>query len=72
MTTERNFKTELGYYIYEDMEDGRTTETIDYEFLISIIQELHNRIEKLEKWQNRAQSSAKSIREHIDFDGCYD
>ena len=72
MTIERNFKTELGYYIYEDMEDGRTTETIDYEFLISIIQELHNRIEKLEKWQNRAQSSAKSVREHIDFDGCYD
>lgn len=72
MTTERNFKTELGYYIYEDMEDGRTTETIDYEFLISIIQELHNRIEKLEKWQERAQSSAKSVREHIDFNGCYD
>jgi len=72
MTTERNFKTELGYDIYEDMEDGRTTETIDYEFLISIIQELHNRIEKLEKWQDQAQSSAKSVREHIDFDGCYD
>jgi len=28
MTTERNFKTELGYYIYEDMEDGRTTEKL--------------------------------------------
>jgi hypothetical protein len=67
MMTERNFKTELGYYTYEDMEDGRTTETIDYEFLISIIQELHQRIEKLEKWQERAQSSAKSVREHIDL-----
>jgi len=72
MMTERNFKNELYYSYYEDMEDGRTIETIDYESLITIIQELHNRIEKLEKWQNRAQSSAKSIREHIDFEGCYD
>ena len=70
--TDRNFTQELYYSYYEDMEDGRTTETIDYEFLISIIQELHNRIEKLEKWQDQAQSSAKSVREHIDFDGCYD
>ena len=54
------------------MEDGRDTESIDYESLITIIQELHQRIEKLEKWQNRTQSSAKSVREHIDFNGCYD
>ena len=34
--------------------------------------ELKERIEKLEKWKDRAQSSAKSVREHIDFEGCYD
>ena len=34
--------------------------------------ELKERIEKLEKWQDRAQSSAKSVREHIDIEGCYD
>ena len=29
--------------------------------------ELKERIEKLERWQERAQSSAKSVREHIDL-----
>ena len=29
--------------------------------------ELKERIEKLEKWQDQAQSSAKSVREHIDL-----
>ena len=47
--TERNFKKELLYSYYEDMEDGRTTETIDYDCLIHIITELHKRIEELEK-----------------------
>jgi len=49
MTTERNFKQELYYSYYEDMEDGRTTETIDYAALIGIIAELCDRIEALEK-----------------------
>ena len=35
--TNRNFKKELYYSYYEDMEDGRTTETIDYAALIGII-----------------------------------
>ena len=65
--TKRNLKQQLQYSYYEDMEDGRTTETIDYDSLIVIIQELHNRIEKLEAWKERAQSSAKSVREHIDL-----
>jgi hypothetical protein len=46
--TERNFKKELCYFYYADMEDGGTTETIDYECLIGIITELCGRIEKLE------------------------
>ena len=54
------------------MEDGNDTETICYPSLICIITELCDRIEKLEAWKDRAQSSAKSVREHIDFDGCYD
>jgi ketopantoate reductase len=47
--TNRNFKQELYYSYYEDMEDGRTTETIDYAALIGIIAELCDRIEQLEK-----------------------
>ncbi len=46
--TERNFKKELLYSSYVDMEDGNDTETIDYECLIGIITELCGRIEKLE------------------------
>ncbi len=46
--TERNFKKELCYFYYADMEDGGTTETIDYECLIGIITELCGRIESLE------------------------
>ena len=52
---------------YIDMEDGSDYETINYESLIEIITELKERIEKLEKWQDQAQSSAKSVREHIDL-----
>ena len=47
--TKRNFKQELYYSYYEDMEDGRTTETIDYDALIGLLTELHDRIEQLEK-----------------------
>ena len=72
MTTERNFDKELFYHSYLDMENGNNIETICYPSLICIITELCDRIEKLEAWKDRAQSSAKSIREHIDFDGCYD
>jgi hypothetical protein len=47
--TERNFTKELLYSYYADMEDGGTTETIDYECLICILTELCDRIEELEK-----------------------
>ncbi len=47
--TERNLKQELYYSYYEDMEDGRTTETIDYECLIEVLGELIDRVEALEK-----------------------
>jgi len=47
--TERNFKKELLYSRYIDMEDGNDTETIYYPSLISIITELCDRIEQLEK-----------------------
>jgi hypothetical protein len=70
--TNRNFAKELLYTYYNDMEGGDDLESIDYRSLIHIITELHNRIEKLEVWKERAQSSAKSVREHIDFEGCYD
>ena len=67
MTTKRNFTQELLYSYYNDMEGGDDIESIDYRSLIHIITELHNRIEKLEAWKERAQSSAKSVREHIDL-----
>jgi len=72
MMTERNFTKELLYSYYNDMEGGDDIESIDYRSLIHIITELHRRIEKLEAWKEQAQSSAKSVREHIDFEGCYD
>lgn len=47
--TERNFVKELCYSRCVDMEDGNDTETICYHSLISIITELCDRIEQLEK-----------------------
>ena len=55
--TGRNFKKELLYSSYIDMEDGNDTETIDYECLIGIITELHQRIEKLEGWKEGLQKT---------------
>jgi hypothetical protein len=46
--SQRNFKQELCYSSYIDMEYGNDRETIDYESLIGIITELVDRIEKLE------------------------
>jgi hypothetical protein len=47
--TERNLKQQLQYSYYEDMEDGRTTETIDYDALIEIIDDLYDKIETLQR-----------------------
>ena len=47
--TNRNFKKELYYSYYEDMEDGRTIETIDYDALIEIIDDLYDKIETLQR-----------------------
>ena len=47
--TERNFKKELNYYVYNDPEYSEDIEKIDYDCLIGIITELCDRIEKLEK-----------------------
>ena len=47
--TDRNFKKELNYYVYNDPEYSEDIETIDYDCLIGIITELCDRIEQLEK-----------------------
>jgi hypothetical protein len=47
--TIRNLKQQLQYSYYEDMEDGRTTETIDYDALIGLLGELIDRVETLER-----------------------
>lgn len=47
--TDRNFKKELFYSQYIDMENGQDTETIDNLALIEILQEMNERIEQLEK-----------------------
>jgi hypothetical protein len=49
MMTERNFKQELFYSQYIDMENGQDTETIDTLSLIELLQEMCERIEQLEK-----------------------
>lgn len=47
--TDRNLKKELNYYVYNDPEYGEDIENISYPALISILQELLERIEQLEK-----------------------
>ena len=47
--TKRNFKQELFYSQYIDMENGQDTETIDTLALIELLQEMLERIEQLEK-----------------------
>lgn len=47
--TDRNFKKELFYSQYIDMENGQDTETIDNLALIELLQEMNERIEQLEK-----------------------
>lgn len=47
--TERNLKQELQYFTYTDMENGDDAENIYYPALILILQDLVERIEKLEQ-----------------------
>ena len=47
--SKRNFKQELFYSQYIDMENGQDTETIDTLALIGLLQEMNERIEQLEK-----------------------
>ena len=47
--TQRNFKQELFYSQYIDMENGQDTETLDTLALIELLQEMNERIEQLEK-----------------------
>jgi len=47
--TDRNFKKELFYSQYIDVENGQDTETIDTLALIELLQEMNERIEQLEK-----------------------
>ena len=46
--TDRNFKKELNYYVYNDPEYSEDIEKIDYRALIGVITELCGRIEALE------------------------
>lgn len=48
MTT-RNLKKELCYSSYADYENGRDIENIDFECLIYLLEEILERLEKLEK-----------------------
>ena len=47
--TSRDLTKELQYFTYTDMEGGNDTETIHYPALISILQDLVERVEQLEK-----------------------
>jgi hypothetical protein len=64
--TERNFIKELLYTCYADMENGNDVESIDYRSLIYIITELCDRIEKLEEWKEKAQKSARIVKQTLD------
>ena len=56
--TERNLKQELQYFTYTDMEGGNDTENISYPALILILQDLVERVEKLEKYNELLKSYA--------------
>jgi hypothetical protein len=47
--SKRDLKKELCYYTYADMEDGNDIENLEYPCLISLLEELLDRIETLEK-----------------------
>jgi hypothetical protein len=49
MTERRNLEKELQYFTYTDMEGGNDTENIHYPALIGLLEELLDRVEKLEK-----------------------
>jgi cell shape-determining protein MreC len=49
MTERRNLEKELQYFIYNDPEYGEDIENISYPALVSILQELLERVEQLEK-----------------------
>ena len=48
MTTERNLKQELNYYVYNDPEYGEDIENLDYECLIKLLGEILSRLDELE------------------------
>jgi hypothetical protein len=56
--TDRNLKKELNHYVYNDPEYGEDIEHIDYDALISLLQELLERVEQLEKDNNLLKSYA--------------
>ncbi len=64
--SDRNFKKELNYYVYNDPEYGEDIEHIDYDCLIGIITELCDRIETLEEWKSKAQKSARIVKQTLD------
>ena len=47
--TERNLEKQLQYYVYNDPEYGEDIENISYPALISILQELLERVKQLKK-----------------------
>jgi hypothetical protein len=49
MTERRNLKKELQYFVYNDPEYGEDIENISYPALILILQDLVERMEKLEQ-----------------------
>ena len=49
MTERRNLKKELQYFTYTDMENGDDAENIYYPALFGLLEELLDRVEKLER-----------------------
>lgn len=62
----RDLTKELSYWVYYDPEYGDDITNLDYPSLIELLTELVDRIEKLEKWQQRAQASADRVKMTLD------
>ena len=62
--TERNLKQELQYFTYTDMENGDDAENIYYPALFGLLEELLDRVEKLEQRLDKQEEYQQEQNEH--------
>ena len=69
--TERNLKTELQYYHYNDPEYGEDIENIDYESLIGLLEELIDKNQELQDRVRNLEELVISMDKMMSFKGAF-